>query len=73
MWPDPAVVVPLVYDDDDDEDLAGDEDPIPSSAVSLTESWQDSFYPWSNKGKWRRVPFDLDDLYGGKLLVRMAW
>jgi hypothetical protein len=64
MWPDPAVVVPRVYDDDDDEDLAGDEDPIPWAAVSLTESWQDSFYPWSNKGRWRRVPFDLVDLYG---------
>jgi hypothetical protein len=31
MWPDPAVVVPLVYDDDDDGDLVGDEDPIPAA------------------------------------------
>jgi hypothetical protein len=63
MWTSPAVVVPLVFDDDD-EDLAGHEDPVPWSAVSLTESWSDSFYEWSNKGKWRPLEFGIDDLYG---------
>jgi hypothetical protein len=30
----------------------------------MTESWQDSFYPWSNKERLRRVPFDFVDPYG---------
>ena len=62
MWTSPAVAVPLTYDEDGDD--LGAEDPIPWAAASLTESWQDPFYPWSNKGKWRPVPFDFVDLYG---------
>ncbi len=63
MWTSPAVAVPVELADDDD-DAVNFEDPIPWSAVSLTESWWDSFYAWTNSGKWRPVPFDLVDLYG---------
>jgi hypothetical protein len=63
MWTSPAVVVPIISDDDDEDYTAPD--PIPWSAVSMTESWQDSLYDWSNKGRWRAIEFDLDDLYGG--------
>lgn len=62
MWTSPAVVVPLVFDEDDEDYTAPD--PIPWSAVSLTESWQDPFYPWSNRGRWRAIGLDLEDLYG---------
>ena len=63
MWTSPAVVVPIELSDDDDDAL-NFEVPIPWSAVSLTESWWDSFYAWTNSGKWRPVAFDLIDLYG---------
>jgi hypothetical protein len=57
----PAVVVPIV-DDEEVEDFTS-EDPIPWSAVSLTESWWNSFYGWS-KGRWLPIELDVENLYG---------
>ena len=62
MWTSPAVVVPIA-DDEEDEDFTS-EDPIPWPAVSLTESWWNSFYGWSAKGRWRPIEFNVEDLYG---------
>jgi hypothetical protein len=62
MWTSPAVPVPLVFDDEDEDDLAPD--PIPWSAATMTESWWDSFFEWSAHGRWRPIEFTLEDLYG---------
>ncbi len=61
MWTSPAVVIPIPDKDDEDPTTT---DPIPWSNASLTESWWNSFYELFNKGKWRPIKFDLQDLYG---------
>jgi hypothetical protein len=65
MWTSPAVPVPLLFkgDDDEDEDLEP-EHPIPWPRATMTESWWDSFYPWSASTRWRTINTSLEDLYG---------
>jgi hypothetical protein len=49
MWTSPAIPVPIETPEDAD---GTEDDPIPWSGASLTESWFDSFYGYA-KGKWK--------------------
>lgn len=64
MWTAPATAIPTVEHSDltDEEALTAD-DPIPWAGASFTESWDDSVHGYSKATKWRRLEFDLNDLY----------
>ena len=58
-WDSSAIAVPVP----EEEDSETSPDPIPWQGASLTEGWEESFSGFLNKRGWRRIEFDLEELY----------
>jgi hypothetical protein len=60
VWEKPAVEIPLPDQDEEDDTSSGDG--IPWKDAAFTEMW--SYNALYNQGRWRKIKYSLDDLYG---------